>query len=426
MSSKRKREASFASDLSAPPPSAQAINPHSYPPAKLAQFAVAGLSDADEDPLNTVKDFPHRGLSHKPTEQALESDYDTGFEDETDGDDQPTPKADKPKRPPDAHRKHLDILIKSIHQFLGQGDVVKAARAFGIALQLRPHHRPVDIRRHNLWALGAEVIMREGEEKHKQNICSQQVPDNTQNRNDEAHAREGFDIPRRWGSAANMGKLRAYFDTLVQQHPYDYKSPKTISALHFNISLYSCEIYNIYSEYTSGLSRPSASADDSLLDDDSDLRLTQDDSHAHLETLLEDESFHALRRRRTNESISSPKDSVRLRTMEVLKTVIGRMDVLMREMPYTKNHELLRLRATASLFMADLAVPFERSASVQLDQASDQRRQEIATAKRALQMVMENGGVLDDPCRALAESDDLDETVPIESQLYSILPIRKA
>ncbi|KAJ3498202.1 hypothetical protein NLG97_g1320 [Lecanicillium saksenae] len=421
MSAKRKREASFASDPSVPPPSAQAINPHSHPPAKLAQFAVAGLSNADEDPGQNIKDFPHRGFGHKPTEPALESDYETAWEDDTeDGDGQTEAQTAKPKRAPDAQRKHLAVLTRSIHQFLGQGDVTKAARAFGLALQLRPYYRPMDIRRDDLWALGAEIIMREGEEQRNEMSQNQ----NTSEYNDdgvETGAREGFRIPLRWGSAANMNKLRAYLETLVQQYPYDYRSPKKISALHFNISLYSCEIYNIYIEHTAGLAGTGTSTDESLIDDS----LVDEDSEMRLETLVEDESFHATRGRRREES-SHPKDKVRQQTLAAIKAVVARLDALMREMPYTKNHELLRLRATASLFMADLAVPLDKTAHPDLHNVEEERRRDIEVAKQALRLILATGGSLDEVSQALTESDDADESLPIEAQIYSVLPIRKA
>ncbi|KAJ4165362.1 hypothetical protein LMH87_006996 [Akanthomyces muscarius] len=424
MSGKRKRLASFASDLSVPPPSAQTINPHSYPPAKLAQFAVAGLSDADHDPGQEIKDFPHRGLSHKPAEPALESDYETAADSDSEGDDDAEPRTTKPEGAPDAHRRHLALLTRSIHQFLGQGDVTKAARAFGLAMQLHPKSRPVDIRHDNLWALGAEIIMREGEEQRNEMWRSHQSSDNNEDEDEETRARDGFQIPMRWGSAANMNKLRVYLETLIQQYPYDHRAPKKISSLHFNISLYSCEIYNIYSEHAANLSGAGADADHSLVD----ASLVDEDAELRLETLVEDESFHAPRPRRT-ETASNHMDKIRMQTLATIKAVATRMDALMREPPYVKNHEMLRLRATASLFMADLAVPFDRVAySLELRDVNEQRRRDIEAARRLLQTILGGGGALDEAslALALADSDDIDESLPIASQIYSALPIRKA
>ncbi|KAM3511655.1 hypothetical protein MY11210_004672 [Beauveria gryllotalpidicola] len=404
MSGKRKRDDSLG-NIRVSPPSAQAINPHSYPPAKLAQFAVAGLSDADEDPAQDIKYFPHRGFSHKPADPVSESDYETGLKDGTDED---GGGRSKPKRAPDAHRRHLAVLTRAMHQFLSQGNVAKAARAFGLALQLRPYSRPLDIRHDHLWALGAEVIMREGEEQRNES---------TKIQNNSAHGEQHRGAtPMRWGSAANMNKLRAYLETLIQQYPYDHRAPKKISALHFSISLYSAEIYNIYSEHTAGLSGAQRGADDSLADDESDL---------WLETLLEDESFHTPRPRR-RDAASNPKDKVRLHTLAAIKAVAARMDALMRELPYNKSHEMLRLRAAASLFMADLAVPFDKTVALELHDVNEQRRQDIEVARRTLQIILESGGNLDEASRALAESDDVDEALPIASEIYIALPIRKA
>ncbi|TQV96640.1 hypothetical protein V2A60_002973 [Cordyceps javanica] len=421
MSGKRKRDSSLASDPTVPPPSAQAINPHSYPPSKLAQFAVAGLSDADEDPSQSVKDFPHRGFSRKPAEPALESDYETGLDEDSNEDSDAAPQKTKPKRAPDAQRRHLAVLTRSMHQFLGQGDVAKAARAFGLALQLRPYSRPLDIRHDNLWTLGAEIIMREGEEQRNDMRRSYENSQHREDGTEDINAEDDFQVPLRWGSAANMNKLRAYLETLIQQYPYDHRAPKKISALHFNISLYSSEIYNIYAEHTASLARPVAEADDSLVDEP----LVHDDADTGLETLMEDESFH-IARTRSGVSVSHPKDKARTRTLAAIKSVVARMDALMRELPYTKNHEMLRLRAAASLFMADLAVPFDKSASQDLHLVNERRRQDIEVARRALQTILESGGTLDEASRALAEADDVEDGLPLASHFYSVLPIRRA
>ncbi|KAJ2969211.1 hypothetical protein NQ176_g8787 [Zarea fungicola] len=410
---KRKRDASVAAELGVPP-SAQAINPHSYPPAKLAQFAVAGLPEDSEDPCETIKDFPHRGLGQRPAERALESDYDTGQDDDCVGETLTEPKLTKSKRPPDTHERYLDVLVKSIHQFLGQGEISKAARALGLALQLRPHHDKVDVRRDDMWALGAEVIMREGEEQRLAQNMMHHGSGYAHGTKSPLRVGNESRVEPRWGTAANMDKLRAYFETLIQQYPYDYKSPKNVSALHFNISLYSCEIYNVYSEYIAGLASRHAAGipDERLAEDESDLRL---------ETLLEDESFQT-----PQEIQHSPKERLRLWSLEALNTVANRMDVLMRDMPYEKNHELLRLRAAASLFMADLLVPFENVMTAQLHHVDEHRCQEVATAKRALQMILQSGGELDEALQTLAESDDGDENISYESQILSVLPIRRA
>lgn len=416
--------ASSASDLSVPPPSGQTINPHSYPPAKLAQFAVAGLSDTDQDPSQENKDFPHRGLSHKPAEPALESDYETAAEDDSEKDDEGKLRTTKPVRVPDAHRRHLALLTRSIHQFLGQGDVTKAARAFGLAMQLHPKSRPVDIRQDNLWALGAEIIMREGEEQRNEVWRNHQISDSNEYEDEDTRARDKLQIPLRWGSAANMNKLRAYLETLIQQYPYDHRAPKKVSSLHFNISLCSCEIYNIYSEHAASLSAAGVDADDSLVEGS----LVDEDVDQRLETLIEDESFHAPRPRRT-ETASNRKDKIRMQTLAAIKAVVARMDALMREPPYVKNHEMLRLRATASLFMADLVVPFDRVAySLDLSDVNEQRRRDIEAARRMLQTILDGGGALDEASLALAQADpdEVDESLPCASQIYSALPIRKA
>ena len=426
---------------------ANTINPFSYPPEKLAQFSLAGLSDADEDPSIAVKDFPHRGFGHGNAAgapaQIESSDFDTDWDtevSETDADDNATTDTEQPqtasklRRPPDPQRRHLDVLIRSIEQFLAQGNVEKAAKAFGLALQLRPRHMTADARRDNLWAIGAEIIMREGEESRQPPSTQQEEPRLTQEEIGDAEAtreqgvtsvtKRDFQIPRRWGSAANMNKLRAYFDTLIRQHPYDWRYPKQVSALDFNIALYSCEIYNVYSEHTAALAKLDAGEDDEEGDSFGGEQGHDEEDILPMDTLDGDEEVATFRNREEFKLPVDRRDRIHNQTLAELTSISARMDALMREMPYSKNNPLLRLRAAAALYLADVLVS-SSGASTDGDQdarlRSDAERQK---ALRALQTVLQNGGVLDKSSLSLLEAQgEMEE--PLAAHLYSTLPIRE-
>lgn len=338
------------------------INPFSYTPDQLFQFSVAGLSANDEDPTADVKDFPHRPLpratSSPPPELDVDSDASVVEQDLESDDDEEYVKKTK-QRKPHPQQVHLNILIHSTRQFLSQGAIEKAARAFALILQLRPRRQqPIDVRKYNLWAVGAEIIMREGE-----------------TRGDQQHeGDEGFVIPRRWGSAASIKKLRAYFESLAMQYPYDYRYPDKVSAVDFNIAQFSCELYNAYVEGTVALEKVDAAMDDLVVEGNEYAR----------------------------------KEEIQKLTVAVVKDLARRMDLVMREEPFLTRNDYLRLRAMVSLYLADLG-------------EHEAREMEMEAARDRLRMIVRNGGQLDAVTAKLLEgSEDGD----VGSHLYASLPIR--
>ncbi|KAF9770407.1 hypothetical protein IL306_012061 [Fusarium sp. DS 682] len=358
-----------------------------HSPGVVAQFAIAGLSDTDENPSQRIRDFPHRGISASEA-SAIEAESDE--DPETEGDEAARPKSKKT-----TGRKrggHFDVLLQSIHCFLDRGEINKASRAYGLILQLRPSGLPVDIRHHDLWAIGAEILMREGEET---------LPQDEQPHEDKPATM------KRWGRAANMNKVKAYFDTLIQQHPYDYKTPKIVSALDFWIALFSCEIYNTHTEHVLALHRLVHEIDES----------PRRDSYGHDESFASDEtdSFEARKLQK--------KDELRVQALSIMKDITKRMDVLMQDMPYSRNQHYLRLRAMASLYIADLVLPVSPVSQFQTQDAQKARIMEQESARNHLGRIITYGGELDNAAwKVLNPSGDAEEDTSIP--LYSSLPIR--
>ncbi|KAM0237198.1 hypothetical protein ACHAPO_004544 [Fusarium lateritium] len=385
-SNKRKRleaaDEEFPSSLPTGP-----INPLSHSPGVIAQFAIAGLSEADEDPSQRIRDFPHRGLvGDGASAVEVESDEDP----ETEGDEAARPKSKK-----NTTRKrggHFDVLLQSTHHFIDQGEMEKAARTYGLLLQLRPSGLPVDVRHHDLWAIGAEILMREGEGSAREREEDQEKsPTPT----------------KRWGRAENMSKVRAYFDTLIQQHPYDYKTPNIVSAFDFWIAMFSCEIYNAHAEHTLALERFSSGTEEDY----------RRESFGH------DDSFGSDDTESSEARLVRKKDELRLQALSAMQDITKRMDVLIQDMPYSRNQQYLRLRAMASLYIADLVVPIGPGSMLQTQQGQQARLMEQDRARKSLMRIVTYGGELDNAAlRVLNPSDDSEGDTSLS--LYSSLPIR--
>ncbi|KAM5348490.1 hypothetical protein ACJ41O_008314 [Fusarium nematophilum] len=373
----------------------ESINPLSHPPGVVAQFAIAGLSDTDENPSQKIPDFPHRGLGRGASSRTVEPENEAEDPD-TEGDEAAARPRNKTLRR--ARGGHFDVLLQSIHHFLDQGDIEKASRAYGLLLQLRPSGLPVDIRRHSLWAIGAEILLRRGEQ-----LSPDDEMPGVKDKDTDTPER-----PKRWGRAANMSKVRAYFDTLIQQHPYDYKHPRTVSALEFWLALLSCEIYNTHTEHVLAL----------------DCAAKEAEEGSRHESFGQDESFGSDETESHEARLAQTKDQLRLQALASMQEITKRMDGLMQDLPYSRNQDYLRLRAMASLYIADLVLPVGPASVIKLQEAQKARQMEQQRAREALKKYIAYGGVLDEAVVAILnpeEGSEEDASIP----LYSSLPIRR-
>ncbi|KAG6066336.1 hypothetical protein E4U16_000267 [Claviceps sp. LM84 group G4] len=238
-SSKRKRKNSDGG----PPFSAQqkGIKSYSRSTTQQGQPTLAGFTEHDEEPWQDTKSFPHRRLHHAGFGFTGSTDDEKGFHKSI----WLRPDPVTSEQPKAVHRgTYLDMLLRSTHQFLDEGKVGKSAKLFGIIIQLRLGGRPIDIRQYNLWAIGAEIIMRTGEEETMRELG---LPNKFFN---SVGGYTRIRIPGRWCSNTNISRLKAYLEELMQKYPYDRKFPNAVSAIDFQLALFACEIFNCHAEFT--------------------------------------------------------------------------------------------------------------------------------------------------------------------------------
>ncbi|KAI1312377.1 hypothetical protein F5Y03DRAFT_408433 [Xylaria venustula] len=450
-----------------PPPSSssrlpsETINPLSHSPSTLRQLAAAGLTPEDELPSRIHKGFPHRPLpvrTLRGRREALSpgrSLYDSdggggggGGGSETDtttatAASQPSRKKGADDDVGDGTRhdlariRHLGTLAAVMHRCLRDGDMGRAKRAFGLLLRTRD----VDVRLDNLWAVGSEILMREGEEEEKAVVvavgeasselhkkagkekgeskrkgegkadpyeisCSdtdsgsdmaereeddvEEPVDDAGDGGDDDDEREGDGDgrrhhppppPRRWGTAANVSRVKVYLETLAQHHPHDPKRPHLTSAVDFWPALFGIELYNLDAEFQEAQHRiylesgfppsPSSSRSSSPPaehDDPDRMDLDGDDY-----TMDFSEGGQGPRRRRRKHGIGQEEeedeedesaanrhnalDALRAATQRGALEITTRMDGILENPPYSTHAELLRQRGHAALFMADLYLP---------------------------------------------------------------------
>ncbi|KAH8172672.1 DUF221 domain protein [Sarocladium implicatum] len=399
-SNKRKRATSHSDQTSYRSTSvASGINPHSHSPSTVRQLSIAGGSIEDDDPTQHIKNFPHRRFPlEAPAGEEEESEWD-----EADGEPESERRNRKNKRVPrEPLTGHNAVLLRLIYENLDKGDIEAASRFYGHLLQLRDGGRPITVRQNNLWAIGAEILMREGERPVETHDMDYQ------------ESKEEKAARRRWGRAANMPKVRAYYDTLIREFPYDYRQPDRTSAVDFWLALINCEFYNTYTEQALALERiddPELSdGDDGSADDDDDRSDAGNDGGG----TGSGREKRDLRR----------KEDLRKRTLSTMEGLAAKMGELMSEPPYSKLDEFKRIRAMISLYIADLMIPHAVEWEAEMRTAQERKLREQDFARELLHKVQRHGGKLDKATREFADPDGEidDEALP----MYSSLPIRGA
>ncbi|KAI3320077.1 hypothetical protein HD806DRAFT_246374 [Xylariaceae sp. AK1471] len=399
-------ETQFSSNSRLP---SETINPLSHSPDTLRQLAVAGLSPEDELPSRLYLGFPHKPLRDtsvssrsgsrrdRKMPKKMPVGFDSGVETDTsqhrqsraDHDEGGRSRKDKGENGNRKHStriRHLNTMTAIMHRCLRDGDMARAKRAFGLLVRTKD----VDVRIDNLWAIGSEILMRDGEEPlsistsmPSSNPASQSHPaldtdEDMEERRHEESAKESErnppPPPQRWGTAANFSQVKTYLETLIQQHPYDVHRPHLTSAVDFWPALFGIEVYNLDAEFRNGLhhvyieygfpssASPSSSRASSPDDYDAD-RMDLDDEfdsggrsrkRRHSEEEEEEDEHHHHHHHRDRHNAT---DALRSETQRGALEIATRMDGVLENAPYTTHPELLRLRGHVSLFIGDLYLP---------------------------------------------------------------------
>ncbi|KAI0193836.1 hypothetical protein F4808DRAFT_356353 [Astrocystis sublimbata] len=407
----------------------ETINPLSHSPNTLRQLAVAGLSPEDELPSRFYPGFPNRpiptssrrqrrrGRSAASKRTSLLLGNDSGAE--TDATVTPRQQEgggeggsgsrrggdngkldDVDDKHHSARMRHLNTMTAIMHRCLREGDMGRAKRALGLLLRTRD----VDIRYDNLWAIGSEILMREGEREEKMVSALAKRPlsptflSSSSSESDDASgsgadddsdvvnqgSRRGRKLgdaeeeedeggeghpnpPQRWGSAANFAQVRHFFEILIQYNPYDAHRQQLPSAIDFWPALFGIEVYNLDAEFQTSLHNVYLEhGSPSLSSSRSRSRSPQDNGDYNMD--LDDDDHEDGGRRRQQDGEEEDEDDedrdrhaaiddLRSETQRGALRLAARMDGVLENPPYNTHPELLRLRSHVGLFVADLFLP---------------------------------------------------------------------
>ncbi|KAK3390463.1 hypothetical protein B0H63DRAFT_507806 [Podospora didyma] len=281
--------------------------------------------------------------------------------------------------------RRVGCLAAAVQRFLSEGDLTGARRAFGLLVRARVHgDRYVDLRHDGFWELGAEVLIREGEEAQAKALLGGGDDNGYGYDNDDDDEKER---KRRHVAAAALERLKAYYGTLVQQHQYVKQTPRLLNALDFYPALFGCEMESVHAEHARALNRLETKDFNDDDDDDEDqgdamdIDVKYDDDDGSVSPLPPREA--KLRRH---------KDALRLATLEQMQDLARRMDTIMEGPPFSKDYELRRLRAMVALFIGDLCMPSAPRSERQNAEGETARESHRKRARRLLRLNKQSGG----------------------------------
>ncbi|KAG9598222.1 hypothetical protein KCV04_g19896, partial [Aureobasidium melanogenum] len=240
-------------------------------------------------------------------------------------------------------RHHLGVLTTILHTSLLKHDFVRAGRAWGMILRTNILGRPLDVRTHGRWGIGAEILMRKS---------SPQNNFHDESNNASTISDEGFEA------------AKDYYERLTLQYPFQKTNPNAISSLTFYPAMFGLCIYEIQQKCNRALKR----------NRNSSLEADQSDSESEPTGNQESEGIAAIKRSELDSAAS----------------LAARMDELMLSPPFDTYPPLLQLRGSVALWLADLYVTTANS-----DDDGDENQERASTersrAKRCIERMKAAG-----------------------------------
>lgn len=202
--------------------------------SQALQYRTAGLQPHEDVP---PKPFPHGPVGWTKSKRGQKTR--THFEGESDKEilavDRPTDENTS------LRQQHLKVLTAIMHRCLLEGDYERAGKAWSLLLHSNP---PMDLRRHDRWGIGAEVLMRKVDLDSRGN-------GNTDSDGDVDSDDHGHELPFKQNTSYGEDGLRAaraYYDMLIRRFPGELSSNTTRklpNAVDFNPIMLNVWLYQV-------------------------------------------------------------------------------------------------------------------------------------------------------------------------------------
>lgn len=230
-------------------------------------------------------------------------------------------------------RRHADNLTTVWHRCMLNGDWQRASRAWALLVRTEIAGRGFDVRRHGRWAIGAELLMRQG--------VKQRVNDNERPLSSDDESRSTGDRTGDSASSIETEQLqfsdegfklaREYYERLILQYPHTPRTQSTFNATAVYPALFNIWIYEVQDRAKRAQQKPSTPAPS-----------------------IDDDRYDAASNRSSHSDQTSSLSKIRNLELEQAMAIAQRMDDVMLSPPYDSNSTLLQLRGMVALWIADL------------------------------------------------------------------------
>lgn len=140
---------------------------------------------------------------------------------------------------------HAVALTTVLHRCLLHGDYLRAGRTWGILLRMRIVTGSLNLRDHDYWGLGAEILYHQHSQVNP-NIARQEgepLVDGNDSSEDSSLK------PFYWFNPEGFKEARDYFERLILQYPYQKRDTSLISALDVYPAMFGLWIYSVQQQH---------------------------------------------------------------------------------------------------------------------------------------------------------------------------------
>ena len=145
-------------------------------------------------------------------------------------------------------QQHLAALTTILHKCILEEDYIRAGRAWGILLRAEVNGRIMDVRAHDRWGFGAEILSRQ----RLQPIDSLSRQQRSLTLEDHLKQQALFDS-KQWFSSEGFEKTRGYYERLILQYPYRTALPTAVGVSDFYPAMFGLWIFAEQEKYESSL-----------------------------------------------------------------------------------------------------------------------------------------------------------------------------
>lgn len=137
-------------------------------------------------------------------------------------------------------QQHYSVLTSLLHRCILDKDYARASRAWGMLLRTELGGHPLDIRAHERWGIGAELLLH-GHTPPAGRMVNTAGQRETQDKGLIAHGTKAIQ--------EGLTKAKEYYERLILQFPYRKTAPDATSSLTFYPVMFGIWIYSIQLRY---------------------------------------------------------------------------------------------------------------------------------------------------------------------------------